>query len=293
MTDDLDRALERLTGRPGVAFRAGQREAVEALAIRRERVLLVQRTGWGKSAVYFLATRLLRDAGFGPTLLISPLLALMRNQLEAAARLGLRAFTVNSASNTKVGEIADLLERNEVDLLLISPERLANPEFGDKVMPLVGRRPGLIVIDEAHCISDWGHDFRPDYRRLGQMIDGLPGKFPVLGCTATANDRVVDDVATQLGTTVTVLRGPLTRDGLSLQVIDLPDAAERLCWLDHHLAELPGSGIVYCLTVDDTRRVADWLVAARARGDGLLRRPRERTPPRGRGCAAGQRRSRH
>ncbi len=259
MADDLDRALERLTGRPGVAFRAGQREAVEALAVRRERVLLVQRTGWGKSAVYFLATRLLRDAGFGPTLLISPLLALMRNQLEAAARLGLRAYTINSASATKVSEIADLLERDEVDLLLISPERLANPEFGDKVMPLVGRRPGLIVIDEAHCISDWGHDFRPDYRRLGQMIDGLPGRFPVLGCTATANDRVVDDVATQLGITMNVLRGPLTRDGLSLQVIDLPDAAERLCWLDHRLGDLPGSGIIYCLTVDDTRRVADWL----------------------------------
>ncbi len=222
-------------------------------------MLLVQRTGWGKSAVYFLATRLLRDAGFGPTLLISPLLALMRNQLEAAARLGLRAYTINSASQTTVREIADLLERGEVDLLLISPERLANPEFGDKVMPLVGRTPGLIVIDEAHCISDWGHDFRPDYRRLGQMIDGLPGRFPVLGCTATANDRVVDDVATQLGVTMNVLRGPLTRDGLSLQVIDLPDAAERLCWLDHHLDELPGSGIIYCLTVDDTRRVADWL----------------------------------
>ena len=219
----------------------------------------MQRTGWGKSAVYFLATRLLRDAGFGPTLLISPLLALMRNQLEAAARLGLRAFTINSASDTKVSEIAELLERDEVDLLLISPERLANPEFGDKVMPLVGGRPGLIVIDEAHCISDWGHDFRPDYRRLGQMIDGLPGRFPVLGCTATANDRVVDDVATQLGVTMNILRGPLTRDGLSLQVIDLPDAAERLCWLDHHLGELSGSGIIYCLTVDDTRRVADWL----------------------------------
>ena len=240
-------------------FRDGQREAIEALATRRERVLLVQRTGWGKSAVYFLATRLLRDAGLGPTLLISPLLALMRNQLAAAGRLGLQAYTINSASGTKVNEITDLLELDDIDLLLISPERLANPEFGDKVMPLVGRRPGLIVIDEAHCISDWGHDFRPDYRRLGQMIDRLPATFPVLGCTATANDRVVEDVASQLGVTMNVLRGPLSRQGLSLQVIDLADAAERLCWLDHHLGELPGSGIIYCLTVDDTRRVADWL----------------------------------
>ncbi len=259
MTDDLDLALHRLTGRPDVAFRSGQREAVEALAIRRERVLLVQRTGWGKSAVYFLATRLLRDGGLGPTLLVSPLLALMRNQLVAAERLGLRAYTINSAADTRVSEIADLLAADEIDLLLISPERLANPEFAEKVMPLFRRRPGLVVIDEAHCISDWGHDFRPDYRRLGQMIDGLPAGFPVLGCTATANNRVVEDVASQLGVTMNILRGPLTRDGLSLQVIEMPDAAERLCWLDHHLADLPGSGIIYCLTIDDTRRVAEWL----------------------------------
>ena len=259
MTDDLELALHRLTGRPDVAFRPGQREAVEALAIRRERVLLVQRTGWGKSAVYFLATRVLRDSGLGPTLLVSPLLALMRNQLFAAERLGLKAYTINSAADTRVSEIADLLAADEIDLLLISPERLANPEFAEKVMPLVGRRPGLVVIDEAHCISDWGHDFRPDYRRLGQMIDGLPAGFPVLGCTATANNRVVEDVASQLGVTMNILRGPLTRDGLSLQVIEMPDAAERLCWLDQHLADLPGSGIIYCLTIDDTRRVADWL----------------------------------
>jgi ATP-dependent DNA helicase RecQ len=264
---DLDRALERLTGRSGASFRPGQREAIESLAIRRERVLLVQRTGWGKSAVYFLATRMLRDAGLGPTLLVSPLLALMRNQLDAASRLGLRAFTINSASATTVNEIGELLERNEVDLLLISPERLANPEFGDKIMPIVGRTPGLIVIDEAHCISDWGHDFRPDYRRLGQMIDGLPGAFPVLGCTATANDRVVEDVASQLGATMNVLRGPLTRDGLALSVIELPDAAERLCWLDRHLADLAGSGVVYCLTVADVMRVTEWL---KVRGHTVL-----------------------
>ena len=259
MADDLQVALAKLTGRPDSTFRPGQREAIEALALRRERVLLVQRTGWGKSAVYFLATRLLRDAGLGPTLLVSPLLALMRNQLEAAERLGLRAYTINSSAQLSVSELVDLLNSDSVDLLLISPERLANPEFADRVMPLVGRRPGLFVIDEAHCISDWGHDFRPDYRRLGQMIAGLPGSFPVLGCTATANDRVVTDVAEQLGVGINVLRGPLTREGLSLQVIDLPQAAERLAWLDRYLEELPGSGIVYCLTVGDAERVTDWL----------------------------------
>ena len=267
MADDLQAALIDLTGRADSSFRPGQREAIEALALRRERVLLVQRTGWGKSAVYFLATRLLRDAGLGPTLLVSPLLALMRNQLDAAARLGLRAHTINSSAQLSVDELVALLNTDSVDLLLVSPERLANPEFADKAMPLLGRRPGLFVIDEAHCISDWGHDFRPDYRRLGQMISGLPGSFPVLGCTATANDRVVSDVAEQLGVGINVLRGPLTREGLSLQVIDLPQAAERLAWLDRHLDELPGSGIVYCLTVGDAERVADWL---QQRGHSVL-----------------------
>jgi ATP-dependent DNA helicase RecQ len=266
MVDPLE-ALRRLTGREDSTFRDGQREAIEALAVRHERVMLVQRTGWGKSAVYFLATRLLRDAGHGPTLLISPLLALMRNQLDAARRVGLRAFEMNSAAPLTVAELSDLLESDSVDILLVSPERLANPEFAAKVMPLVARHPGMIVIDEVHCISDWGHDFRPDYRRLAQVISRLPGDFPVLGCTATANDRVVLDAASQLGATLNVIRGPLRRDGLSLQVIDMPRAAQRLAWLDHHLPALPGSGIVYCLTVGDAERVAEWL---QRRGHAVL-----------------------
>ena len=259
MADELLDALHALTARPDSTFRAGQREAIEALVYGRERVLLVQRTGWGKSAVYFVSTDLLRKNGFGPTLLISPLLALIRNQIDAARRLGIRTLTINSASETTVKELASALANDEVDLLLVSPERLANPEFADKVMPLVGRRPGLMVIDEAHCISDWGHDFRPDYRRLSQVIAGLGTGIPVLACTATANDRVVADVSDQLGTGIRVLRGPLARDGLALQVIDMPSAAQRLAWLHHVLPTLPGTGIIYCLTVRDVELVAAWL----------------------------------
>ncbi|MGH9135189.1 MAG: DEAD/DEAH box helicase, partial [Ilumatobacteraceae bacterium] len=188
-------ALRQLTGRADAQFRPHQREAVQALVHDRARVLLVQRTGWGKSAVYFLATRLLRDAGLGPTLLISPLLALMRNQIDAATRLGLRSMTVNSSTATTVDELAAHVEADDVDLILVSPERLANPEFAERAMPLIGARPGLMVIDEVHCISDWGHDFRPDYRRNGRIVERLdPTTVPVLGCTATANDRVVADV---------------------------------------------------------------------------------------------------
>ncbi len=258
--DDLVTALQLLTGRPDATFREGQREAIEALVHDRARVLVVQRTGWGKSAVYFLSTHLLRQQGLGPTLLISPLLALMRNQIDAATQLGLKCETINSASNTTVRQLEQSLRADEVDLLLVSPERLANPEFGDKIMPIVGGRPGLIVIDEVHCISDWGHDFRPDYRRIGRIVDRLAGSaVPILGCTATANDRVVTDVADQLGAELTTFRGPLRRDGLALSTVRLDRPAERLAWLAETIPELDGSGIVYCLTVRDVENVAAWL----------------------------------
>ncbi len=251
--------LQRLTGDPAARFRTDQLEAILALAGDRGRVLLVQRTGWGKSAVYFIATRLLRDQGLGPTLLVSPLLALMRNQIEAAERLGVCAETINSSNKEEWSEVEGRINDDEVDVLLISPERLANRQFRDEVLPIVGRRSGLLVIDEAHCISDWGHDFRPDYRRLVRVLDLLPAGVPVLCCTATANDRVVDDVTAQLGADFVPVRGPLARSGLRLHALDKPAQAERLVWLASVINELPGTGIVYCLTVADTERVSGWL----------------------------------
>lgn len=257
-----DRALallRRLTGRPEASFRPHQLEAIRALAGHRKRVLLVQRTGWGKSAVYFITTRLLRDQGSGPTLLVSPLLALMRNQIEAPERMGIRAATINSSNSSEWDEVIARIDGDAVDLLLISPERLANKVFRERVLDRVGRTAGLLVVDEAHCISDWGHDFRPDYRRIKRVLDLLPRSVPVLGCTATANDRVVRDVASQLGSDLEVFRGPLARDGLALQVVSLDSTAERLAWLAEVIPQLEGSGIVYCLTKRDTDTVADWL----------------------------------
>jgi ATP-dependent DNA helicase RecQ len=252
--------LRTLAG-PDAVPRPDQLAAVQAVAADGRRTVVVQRTGWGKSAVYFLATRLLRDAGAGPTFLISPLLALMRDQVAAAERVGVRARSINS---TNVGEwrsIEAAIAGDEIDLLLVSPERLNNPKFAANVLPLLTRQAGLVVIDEAHCISDWGHDFRPDYRRIAKVLRTLGDGVPVLGTTATANARVVADVAEQLGGDVLVLRGPLERASLALSVVALPSAAERLAWLAQHLPELPGSGIVYCLTVAETRRVAAWLRA--------------------------------
>ncbi|MDH2391944.1 RecQ family ATP-dependent DNA helicase [Streptomyces sp. HNM0663] len=244
-------------------LRDDQWRAIEALVADRRRALVVQRTGWGKSAVYFVATSLLRERGSGPTVIVSPLLALMRNQVEAAARAGIRARTINS-SNTEEWETVNAeVAAGEVDVLLVSPERLNNPDFRDQVLPRLAAATGLLVVDEAHCISDWGHDFRPDYRRLRTMLADLPSGVPVLATTATANARVTADVAEQLGTgadtDALVLRGPLDRESLSLSVLQLPDAATRLAWLADHLGELPGSGIVYTLTVAAAEEVTAYL----------------------------------
>jgi ATP-dependent DNA helicase RecQ len=223
-------------------------------------VLCVQRTGWGKSAVYFVATALLRERGAGPTLIVSPLLALMRNQIAAAERLGLRAHTVNSTNRAAWEEVEQLLAADAVDLLLISPERLNNAQFREAMLPLFAERVGLLVVDEAHCVSDWGHDFRPDYRRIGDVLARLPDGVAVLGTTATANDRVVADVEEQLGGSVRTYRGPLARRSLRLEVVELARPADRLAWLATHLPELPGSGIVYTLTKRDADAVAEWLL---------------------------------
>jgi ATP-dependent DNA helicase RecQ len=263
----IDRApelLARLAG-PGAQFREHQLEAVRDLVDDRARVLCVQRTGWGKSAVYFLATALLRERGAGPALIVSPLLALMRNQIAAAERLGIRAHTINSTNREAWAEVRALLAEDAVDLLLISPERLNNPQFRGEMLPLFAERVGLLVVDEAHCISDWGHDFRPDYRRLAEMLERLPDGVAVLCTTATANDRVVADVAEQLALghagTLRTYRGPLGRASLRLEVVELPGQADRLAWLATHLPALPGSGIVYTLTKRDSELVADWLTA--------------------------------
>ncbi len=259
--------LRHLAG-ADAGLRDDQWRAIEALVFDRRRVLCVQRTGWGKSAVYFVATALLRQrsatdtaAPVGPTVIISPLLALMRNQVQAAAGAGIHAATINSANPEEWDEIAAAVTDGSVDVLLISPERLNNPDFRDGILPKLAATTGLLVVDEAHCVSDWGHDFRPDYRRLRSFLAGLAPHTPVLATTATANARVVADVAEQLDPTgdALVLRGPLDRASLRLAVVDLLTPAHRLAWLADHLDTLPGSGIIYTLTVAAATETAAFL----------------------------------
>ncbi|WP_394940281.1 RecQ family ATP-dependent DNA helicase [Psychromicrobium sp. YIM B11713] len=281
---DARKILATLVGSPEASFHPGQFEAIEALVDGGQRALVVQRTGWGKSAVYFVASLLLRARGAGPTLIVSPLLALMRDQIAAAERAGVRAVAINSANATAWDEVRQALADDQVDVLLISPERLNNPGFRERELPELIRRTGLLVIDEAHCISDWGHDFRPDYRRISELIFRLPSTVPVLATTATANSRVVEDIAEQLNggspktghpnfeqpgveeqldaanrdSQVLTIRGALARTSLRLGVLRLPNSANRLGWLLSHLNELPGSGIIYALTVsaaEDTARL--------------------------------------
>ena len=266
MAYNPDRALELLrigSGAPDAAFRNGQEDAIRYVVEGQGRLLVVQKTGWGKSFVYFIASKLLREAGAGPALLISPLLALMRNQLVAAERMGVSAATINSDNYEEWAQIESALQRDEVDILLISPERLANARFRENVLSSLATRVSLLVVDEAHCISDWGHDFRPHYRSLERIIRLLPPNLRVLATTATANNRVIEDLQAVLGPNLFRLRGDLNRSSLILQTIRLQGQAERLAWLAENIPRLKGSGIIYTLTVRDTTLVADWL---RSRG---------------------------
>jgi ATP-dependent DNA helicase RecQ len=255
--------LQLAIGSSDASFREGQEEAIKHIVEGRSRLLVVQKTGWGKSLVYFIATKILREAGYGPAILISPLLALMRNQIAAAHRMGVVAATINSDNSEHWTDIESKFHRNEIDILLISPERLANERFRSSVLTRVGSRISLLVIDEAHCISDWGHDFRPHYRLLERIVRTMPTTLRLLATTATANDRVMEDLSAILGPDLEISRGDLNRPSLKLQTMCLPGQAQRLAWLAEQIPALPGHGIIYTLTKRDAVQVADWL---RSRG---------------------------
>lgn len=262
MPYDAARALQLLrlgSGYAAAHFRDGQEDAIRHVVEGNGRLLVVQKTGWGKSFVYFIATKLLREQGLGPALLISPLLSLMRNQIAAAERMGVRAATINSDNVNEWADVEQRVRNGNVDILLISPERLANERFQAQVLAPISAATSLIVVDEAHCISDWGHDFRPQYRLLERVIANLPPNLRLLATTATANDRVMDDLTEVLGPNIEVSRGDLSRTSLTLQTIRLPSQAARLAWLANTLARLDGSGIIYTLTVRDAALVTEWL----------------------------------
>jgi len=252
--------LQRLTGNEDAEFHDDQWESIDALVNRRKQILVVQRTGWGKSAVYFIATKIRREQGYGPTLIISPLIALIRNQIEAASALDLRVVSINSSmTKQERSEAKSEILNGLVDAIIITPEQLAPSEFSENILNKITSDIGMIVVDEAHCISDWGHDFRPDYKRISRLLQNLPDNMPVIATTATANDRVVNDIEEQLGNRLQIIRGPLIRDTLQLQNLDIPNVSERLAWLVGNVPRIRGTGIIYTKTVRDCDVVAGFL----------------------------------
>ncbi|RLA17931.1 MAG: ATP-dependent DNA helicase RecG, partial [Gammaproteobacteria bacterium] len=263
MSQTKIRALELLNqslGRVDAEFHEHQWESISTLVDERKRLLVVQRTGWGKSAVYFISTKLMREAGYGPTIIISPLLALMRNQIESAKGYGVHLGSISSAySKGENEQTAAKLLNDEYDAIIISPEQLSKPNFSENVLRVIADRVGLFVIDEAHCISDWGHDFRPDYRRIKNILTNLPANLPVIATTATANQRVMEDIITQLGEDIRHFRGKLMRESLHLQCINYPKRSQRLAWLADTLPQINGTGIIYTATTNDAENVSKWL----------------------------------
>lgn len=252
--------LQQSLADPHAQFHEHQWESIDKIVNARERLLVIQKTGWGKSSVYFIATNALRQAGYGPSIIISPLLALMRNQIESAAKYGVQLGSINSANlETDNIESQRALLAGELDAIIISPEKLGNDDFVQNVLAPIAENVGLFVIDEAHCISDWGHDFRPDYKRIKQILKFMPPNMPVLATTATANERVMNDIAHQLGDEIDIFRGQLTRESIQLQNIELPRRSHRLAWLADALPRIEGTGIIYTATIRDAVQVSEWL----------------------------------
>ena len=260
MQNKATQFLRQMTNNPSAEFHDGQYESIYELVANSSKMLVVQKTGWGKSAVYFISTKLLREQGKGPTIIISPLIALMRNQIISADKLGLNVITINSSLGRNERQYNEQqIIHQKADAIIISPEQLANDWFVQNVLSKVLSNIGLFVVDEAHCISDWGHDFRPDYQRIVGIIQAMPKNLPVLATTATANDRVIKDIQVQIGSEMKTLRGALMRESLHLQTIPLMSQAQRLAWLVNTLPNLPLTGIVYAKTTRDCELVADWL----------------------------------
>ncbi|RLV60503.1 RecQ family ATP-dependent DNA helicase [Parashewanella curva] len=252
--------LREMTGSEVAEFHADQYEAIEELANKQSQLLVVQRTGWGKSAVYFISTKIRRMQGYGPTIIVSPLLSLIRNQIESAAKLGLKVVSYNSSMDKNERAASQrLIISHQVDAIIIAPEQLGQSYFSENILNVISGDIGLFVVDEAHCISDWGHDFRPDYGRIVRVLQNMPQNMPVLATTATANNRVVNDIKHQLGDRLSIIRGSLSRKALQLQNIHIPNKAKRLAWLAESLLTIEGSGIIYAKTTRDCEIVAGYL----------------------------------
>ena len=249
---DIDTLLHERFGME--AFRPGQREAIDAL-LGGQDLLCIQPTGHGKSLLYQLSAVALG----GLTVVISPLLALVRDQLDHLEnRFGIAAGAINTDQDEDENErTIRRAEQGELSILFLAPEQLARI---DRAVWLEGRDVRLVVVDEAHCVSTWGHDFRPAYREIGRFVKRIRAlrDVRVLALTATADRRTADDIAEQLEP-IEVVRHGMDRPNLALAVLSVDGMGEKLAVLDGLLRSRPGFALFYCSTRDNTHAVAEYL----------------------------------
>lgn len=245
-----ERLLQRTFHLP--RFYDEQWRAISQL-LQGHRILMIERTGFGKSLCFQFPATLME----GVTVVFSPLIALMRDQVQALAALGIEARLINSEQDIELNRqtIADALA-GRVKILYIAPERQESTEWIEATRQL---RLAMIVVDEAHTISVWGHDFRPAFRRIVNLVNLLPAGMPVLAATATATRRVQDDIERQIGRGITTIRGQLMRDNFRLHVIEVGSDDEKMAWLAANVAALPGTGLIYTGIRADTDLYARWL----------------------------------
>jgi ATP-dependent DNA helicase RecQ len=226
--------------------------AIEKI-LKGERVLLIEKTGFGKSLCYQFPATIFE----GITVIFSPLIALMRDQVKKLTSLGISAKCINSEQTPEENEIIirDAIE-GKIKILYIAPERQDNSLWMDAVQRM---KLSMVVVDEAHCISQWGHDFRPAFRRIINLVKLLPKQLPVLATTATATLRVQEDIEAQMGGELTLIRGNLMRDNFHLYVIKVNSDEEKMAWLGENLNALEGSGVLYVGTRADTEIYSRWL----------------------------------
>lgn len=232
-------------------FYEEQWEAIDKI-INGERVLLIEKTGYGKSLCFQFPATIFQ----GTTVIFSPLIALMRDQVKKLTVLGISARCINSEQTPEENsQIINDAKQGKVKILYIAPERQENNEWIEATRQI---NLSMVVVDEAHCISVWGHDFRPAFRRIINLVNLLPKGLPVLATTATATKRVEQDVAQQIGGDITTLRGNLMRDNFKLFVVNVSSEDEKLIWLGKNIGKLPGSGILYTGTRVDTEIYSKW-----------------------------------
>jgi ATP-dependent DNA helicase RecQ len=220
--------------------------------LQKKRVLLIEKTGFGKSLTFqFPATQF-----DGLTIIFSPLIALMRDQIKSLKEKGIKVGLINSGQTDEENDLTiQNAINNKLKILYIAPERQENSVWQEAVLKM---NISFVVIDEAHCISTWGHDFRPAFKRIVNLTKLLPSNIPVLATTATATVSVANDIKNQIGGDIELIRGDLLRENLKLNVIHVESEEDKMAWISNYLKKVKGNGIIYTGTRSNAEIFSKW-----------------------------------